>query len=124
IVKVKGKKRVTSVAIGEQSGSGAVIEELECDAIAMSGGWSPVVHLWSHCGGKLVWDEERVFFRPDPAKPALGHDGAAMVYALGAANGALAAAPALEDAAARTLSACEAIGLKVPQSGAARADAV
>ena len=34
-------------------------EEIACDAVAMSGGWSPAVHLWSHCGGKLAWDEAR-----------------------------------------------------------------
>jgi len=34
------------------------LEEIACDCVAMSGGWSPVVHLWSHCGGKLNWDDE------------------------------------------------------------------
>ncbi len=57
IAKVKGGKRVTGVAICLQAGEGAVLEEIACDAVAMSGGWSPVVHLWSHCGGKLTWDD-------------------------------------------------------------------
>ncbi|OYW47539.1 MAG: sarcosine oxidase subunit alpha, partial [Rhodobacterales bacterium 12-65-15] len=56
IASVKGGKRVTGVAICAQAGEGAVLEEIACDAVAMSGGWSPVVHLWSHCGGKLLWD--------------------------------------------------------------------
>ncbi|MDX5403270.1 MAG: 2Fe-2S iron-sulfur cluster-binding protein, partial [Rhodobacterales bacterium] len=47
IAKVKGGKRVTGVAICAQAGEGAVLEEIACDAVAMSGGWSPVVHLWS-----------------------------------------------------------------------------
>ncbi len=47
IAKVKGGKRVTGVAICLQAGEGAVLEEIACDAVAMSGGWSPVVHLWS-----------------------------------------------------------------------------
>ncbi len=88
-MKVKGGKRVTGVAIGLQAGEGAVLDELACDAVAMSGGWSPVVHLWSHCGGKLEWDRRRAMFRPDPARPPISHDGSAMVIPAGAANGAL-----------------------------------
>ncbi|MEC8041571.1 MAG: 2Fe-2S iron-sulfur cluster-binding protein, partial [Pseudomonadota bacterium] len=41
ISKVKGGKRVTGVAICAQAGEGAVLEEITCDAVAMSGGWSP-----------------------------------------------------------------------------------
>ncbi|KGB80575.1 sarcosine oxidase subunit alpha, partial [Rhodovulum sp. NI22] len=57
IAMVAGGKRVTGVALCAQAGEGAVLEQLPCDAVAMSGGWSPVVHLWSHCGGKLLWDD-------------------------------------------------------------------
>jgi sarcosine oxidase subunit alpha len=89
IAKVKGSKRVTGVQVCLQAGEGAVIEEIACDAVAMSGGWSPVVHLYSHCGGKLVWDADHALFRPDPAKPPLNHDGRAMVACVGAANGDL-----------------------------------
>ena len=99
IAKVKGGKRVTGVAICLQAGEGAVIEEIACDAVAMSGGWSPVVHLWSHCGGKLTWDAAAAMFRPDPTKPPTSHDGQAMVYAVGSANGHLSAAQVLTDAA-------------------------
>ncbi len=89
IAKVKGGKRVTGVAVCLQAGEGAVIEEIACDAVAMSGGWSPVVHLWSHCGGKLIWDEAQALFRPDPDRPPLGHDGHGFVTCVGAANGDL-----------------------------------
>ena len=57
VAKVRGRARVEGVAVSAQAGEGAVLEEIACDAVAMSGGWSPVVHLWSHCGGKLIWDE-------------------------------------------------------------------
>jgi sarcosine oxidase subunit alpha len=89
IAKVKGTKRVTGVAICAQAGEGAVQEEIACEAIAMSGGWSPVVHLWSHCGGKLTWDETLSAFIPDPKRPTLNHDGSAMVDTVGAAAGDL-----------------------------------
>ena len=101
VVKVKGGKRVTGVAIGAQAGEGAILEEIACDAVAMSGGWSPVVHLWSHCGGKLTWDEAQAHFRPDATRPPTGQTGEAMVVILGAANGNLNAAAALADVAAQ-----------------------
>ncbi|MBE2278427.1 MAG: (2Fe-2S)-binding protein, partial [Rhodobacteraceae bacterium] len=99
IVRVKGGKRVTGVAIGLQAGEGAVLDEIGCDCVAMSGGWSPVVHLWSHCGGKLVWDAHAAMFRPDPARPPITFDGSAMVIPAGASNGDLTAAEALRSAA-------------------------
>ena len=89
IAKVKGAKRVTGVTICAQAGEGAVQEEIACEAVAMSGGWSPVVHLWSHCGGKLLWDDAISAFVPDPARPPLNHDGSAMVEVVGAASGDL-----------------------------------
>jgi sarcosine oxidase subunit alpha len=87
IASVKGGKRVTSVQVCLQAGEGAVLEEIACDAVAMSGGWSPVVHLWSHCGGKLTWSETLSAFIPDEARPPLNHDGTAMVSVVGAAAG-------------------------------------
>jgi len=100
IAKVKGGKRVTGVALCLQAGEGSVQEEIACDAVAMSGGWSPVVHMWSHCGGKLTWDAGQVCFRPDPARPPITHDGSAMVIAAGAANGVLDEAGLMADATA------------------------
>jgi sarcosine oxidase subunit alpha len=87
IAGVKGGKRVTGVQMCLQAGEGAVMEDIACDAVAMSGGWSPVVHLWSHCGGKLTWSDTLSAFVPDPARPPLNHDGRAMVTVVGAANG-------------------------------------
>jgi sarcosine oxidase subunit alpha len=89
ISSVKGGKRVTGVAICAQAGEGAVQEEIACEAVAMSGGWSPVVHLWSHCGGKLTWEDGISAFIPDPSRPPLNHDGSAMVEVVGSAAGHL-----------------------------------
>ncbi len=98
IAKVHGGKRVTGVALCAQAGEGnAVTEEVACEAVAMSGGWSPVVHLWSHCGGKLTWDEAGAMFRPDANRAPTSHDGAAFVIAAGAANGQLLAKATLKD---------------------------
>jgi len=112
IASVKGGKRVTGVAICAQAGEGAVLEEINCDAVAMSGGWSPVVHLWSHCGGKLIWDAERAHFRPDASKPPLGATGEGFVIVAGAANGAGDLATTLADADAAGKAAATASGHK------------
>jgi len=98
IAKVKGKTRVTGVKVCLQAGEGAVIEEIACDCVAMSGGWSPVVHLWSHCGGKLNWDEDLAMFRPDPSRAPTGADGQAFVSTVGSASGYLSTADVLKDA--------------------------
>lgn len=98
IAKVKGGKRVKSVAICAQAGEGSVLEEIECDAVAMSGGWSPVVHLWSHCGGKLVWDDADAMFRPNPEKAPTGEKGEAFVLTAGSASGHFGLDAILQDA--------------------------
>ena len=89
IAQVLGAKQVDAVEICQNEGEGAVVETITCDGVAMSGGWSPVVHLWSHCGGKLNWSDEQAFFAPDPKRPPKGADGEAMVVTAGAASGAL-----------------------------------
>ena len=37
---------------------------LKCDALLISGGWTPSVHLFSHSRGKLVWQEQEQIFLP------------------------------------------------------------
>ncbi len=116
IAKVRGGRRVTGVAICSQAGEGAVLEEIACDAVAMSGGWSPVVHLWSHCGGKLLWDEAHAMFRPDVDKAPTGANGEAFVIAAGAANGALHLRDTLADAQAAGHAAAARLGHEVKES--------
>ncbi len=110
IAKVKGGKRVTGVALCSQAGQGAVLEEIECDCVAMSGGWSPVVHLWSHCGGKLNWDADQAMFRPDPERAPTGADGEGFVITAGTANGHLFTAEAVSDGWAAGRAAAKAAG--------------
>ncbi|GAW33395.1 aminomethyltransferase [Roseovarius sp. A-2] len=112
IAKVKGGKRVEGVAICAQAGEGAVLEEIKCDAVAMSGGWSPVVHLWSHCGGKLIWDEAQAHFRPDRANPPKGAKGEGFVIPAGAANGTGDLASVVADAHEAGQAAAKAMGRK------------
>ncbi len=118
IAMVSGGKRVKRVQICAQDGSGGALEELACDAVAMSGGWSPVVHLWSHCGGKLVWDADQALFRPDPARAPTGADGQGLVAVAGAANGHMDLAGVVRDADSTAKSTTRAVGFKPKKSSA------
>ncbi|MCZ4354070.1 sarcosine oxidase subunit alpha family protein [Roseovarius aestuarii] len=124
ISSVKGGKRVTGVAVCSQAGEGAVLKEIACDAVAMSGGWSPVVHLWSHCGGKLIWDEATAAFRPDASKAPTGATGEGFVLPAGAANGVLHLGAVLADSDVAGYAAAKAAGFtpkkpaKAPQGNA------
>jgi sarcosine oxidase subunit alpha len=115
ISSVKGGKRVTSVEICAQAGEGAVLEEINCDAVAMSGGWSPVVHLWSHCGGKLTWDTTNACFNPDPDNAPKGADGGQFVSTAGAASGTFLLDDLLNDAFAAADGVLRCIGTKLPK---------
>lgn len=123
IAKVEGKGRVTGVALCAQAGEGAVQEVIPCDAVAMSGGWSPVVHLWSHCGGRLSWDEAGAMFRPDAAQAPTGADGAPFVIPAGSANGELTLAAILPDAHAAGRLAAERTGARAEAAPAPQTSA-
>jgi sarcosine oxidase subunit alpha len=61
--------RLTRVHVGtiDDNDEATCWESLECDLLAVSGGWSPVVHLHSQRGGRLRWDDRLVAFVPDGA---------------------------------------------------------
>jgi sarcosine oxidase subunit alpha len=50
---------------------------IDCDLLAVSGGWSPAVHLTSHLGGKPRWDEALAAFVPGTLPPGMSVAGAA-----------------------------------------------
>ena len=72
VIEAVGGKRVKRALVAPLSETGAEIvgpvRSLDCDLIASSGGWSPVIHLSSHTGAKPVWDESIVAFRPGASK--------------------------------------------------------
>ncbi len=63
-----GRHRVRSAQLHEIDSAGKAIlgrsRDIDCDTILMSGGWSPVVHLFSQAGGKLVFDAKVQAFIP------------------------------------------------------------
>ncbi|WP_298494266.1 sarcosine oxidase subunit alpha family protein [uncultured Maritimibacter sp.] len=123
IAGVKGKKAVQSVLVTDLSGAGNG-EVIACDAVAMSGGWSPVVHLWSHCGGKLLWDDREAMFVPDATRPPKGADGQGFVLTAGAASGKLWLADAVADAFEAGRQAAKAAGGTLTRKTAPKVPAV
>ncbi|WLR91609.1 sarcosine oxidase subunit alpha family protein [Shinella zoogloeoides] len=75
VVDTKGRKRVRAIVTDR----GGFEDLIACDAVAMSGGWSPVIHLACQRGGRPVWSEAmQAFLAPEAgglvmAGAAAGH---------------------------------------------------
>ncbi|UOK71239.1 sarcosine oxidase subunit alpha family protein [Ancylobacter polymorphus] len=95
-------KTLTGLTVATASGT----ERIAADTLAVSGGWSPAVHLTCHHGGKPVWDDAIAAFVPGTCPPGLAVAGAARgVFGLGAC---------LTDGAAKGAEAAQALGFTVP----------
>jgi sarcosine oxidase subunit alpha len=74
VVSTKGRHRIDGLVL-ERAGFEEVIA---CDALAMSGGWSPIVHLMCQRGAKPVWSEDKqAFLAPDIGTGFVAAGGAA-----------------------------------------------
>ncbi|MEH3118882.1 MAG: sarcosine oxidase subunit alpha [Methylorubrum populi] len=111
VTDTKGRLRVSGVRVNPVEASGRVGNGrwVACDVLLMSGGWTPSLHLFSHTGGKLTWDEENQIFLPGQATEACrcagagtGRFGLDAALADGAAAGAAAATDAGFSAQARS----------------------
>ncbi|MDE2385875.1 MAG: sarcosine oxidase subunit alpha family protein [Alphaproteobacteria bacterium] len=92
---VEGTLAVKAVKIAAyRKGQGRVITEkrVECDFIASSGGWNPVLHIWAHNAGKIKFDDGLQSFRPDTHNAAM--------TAVGAANGTMSVEATIAEAQA------------------------
>ena len=108
VVDTRGRKRLSSVQVMRLSADGSSVsgdsQTLNCDLLAVSGGWSPVVHLHAQSGGRPQWDDEVSMFRPgEPTQAQLS---------VGAANGTLDLAGCLEEGAGAGAAAASECGLK------------
>jgi len=81
VIDTAGGKRLQSVEVNGLSRDGRSLagdpKTLSCDLLAVSGGWSPVVHLSSQSGAKAIWDEEAAMFLPGRPVQAQASVGAA-----------------------------------------------
>ncbi|MFG5120014.1 sarcosine oxidase subunit alpha family protein [Methylorubrum sp. POS3] len=67
VVGSKGRKRVTGLIVAPVGSDGRCggRRVLPCDAVGMSGGWTPAVHLFSQSRGKLRYDDRLDAFVPN-----------------------------------------------------------
>lgn len=116
---VAGVNRVRAVRVAKWNGDistpvDATIN-IDCDLVAMSGGFSPAVHLFSQSGGRIEWDLARHCFVPgDPVQAC---------RVAGAANGMWSLAECLGDGLAAGRAAAEACGFEAPELDAPAVDA-
>jgi len=68
VTDVAGRHRIKRVRVAQWSGDKDALLEgsinIDCDLLAMSGGWSPAVHLHSQSGGRNRWNAETLCFEP------------------------------------------------------------
>ncbi len=62
VIKARGKLRVSSMVI--QPKNGGAVRTIPVDAILMSSGWTPSVHLFSQSRGKVAFDDATKRFLP------------------------------------------------------------
>ena len=71
VVNTHGYKKINSIELMKLSddGSGVVGNKInfECDCLGISGGWTPMVHLFTQSGGKLKFRDSDNVFLPDKA---------------------------------------------------------
>jgi sarcosine oxidase subunit alpha len=72
IVGTRGGLRVTHALVAKfwSDGRAGQPDVIPCDLVAMSGGWTPSVHLFSQSRGKLRFDEASRSFLPGEARQA------------------------------------------------------
>ncbi len=106
IAATKGGRGVSAVEIRRLNGVadgfvGGGTETLDCDLVAVAGGWNPTIHLHSQSRGRPIYDADRAMFLPgNPVQAERSAGGCAGIFPLeevlrsGGAAGAAAAAEA------------------------------
>ena len=115
VTDVIGRSAVSGVRIARfvtsNDGANSTIAEapieIHCDLVAMSGGWSPALHLHAQAGGGKAWSDELHCFVPlDDREDA---------RSAGAGNGAWSLQACLDEGLRAGLVAAQRCGLQVPE---------
>ena len=118
VVGTRGRRALAGALVRARDASGAAhgaSERLGCDLLAVSGGWNPVVHLFSQSRGSLRYDAALGSFVPDrPAQAA---------QCAGSAGGLLDLPAVLADGARKGAEAARACGREASMPPAAQAPA-
>ena len=108
VTAAKGGLHIAQAELAQLDSEGAMVpgsqQLVDCDLLAVSGGWTPAVHLHSQAGGKLSWDQRSSCFRP--AKKS------GQAISVSAANGQFDLARGLKEAALAARQAADQLGLK------------
>ncbi len=106
VVDTSGGKHVSSVKVMNLAADGksvsGSVKNISCDLLAVSSGWSPVVHLSSQSGAKAIWNDDQAMFLPGTPTQAQ--------VSVGAANGTLDLKNSLHQAALAGNAAAKACG--------------
>ncbi len=62
VIDTKGRLGLHSIAVRTKDGD---VKTIPCDALGVSGGWNPNVHLTCHQRGRPAWNETLAAFVPD-----------------------------------------------------------
>ena len=111
VVNVRGRHAVRAIETRDADGRARTVE---CDVLAVSGGWNPALHLTCHLGGKPVWNDAIAAFVPGALPPGM--------LVAGAARGAFALARCLTDGMAAGVIAATECGFAVADLAPPRAD--
>jgi len=115
IVGTRGGTRVEQVRVARLNDAGTAVtgpaEMIECDLVAVSGGWNPTVHLFSQSRGRVVFDETLGCFLPGESAQA--------ERSAGASNGVFGIASCLREGFAAGAEAAKAAGASRTVSKAA-----
>src|SRR5579862_8196257 len=103
VSRVHGELAVRGVNVTTVDGR---VAPIGCDLVAMSGGWTPSLHLTCHLGGKPQWNEALGAFVPGDVPPGMS--------IAGAAAGRFSLAEGLADGAGAGQRAAEELGFAVP----------
>lgn len=72
VIETRGKKRVSAALVSAIDPVGfsvrGAVEELACDTVASSGGYSPALHLSAHTGARPEWRDDILAFVPGKVK--------------------------------------------------------
>ena len=106
-----GRKGLESLTVRTKSG----FERVQADALAMSGGWNPSVHLTCHMNGRPIWREDIAAFVPSPgAVPGL--------VTAGSCNGSFSTQGCLRDGIVAAHDVLSDLGITAPDMDVPEAD--
>lgn len=112
VVATRGRLGLREITLRDAQGG---LHRIACDALGVSGGWNPAVHLTCHQGGRPVWDAGLAAFVPGGALPA-------GLRVAGAAAGQMSTHAALTSGARIAAEICADLGLHAAEPDLPRAE--